>query len=241
MTANAIYYESSEKLSTKWIEKNSESHDFKDGKGKIVLKDSVEEIGGGAFENCSLESIVIPDSVTEIGELAFAWCADLTSILIPDSVTEIGSKAFYGCTELKLITVDPKNPVFDSRENCNAIIETETDMLIAGCQSTTIPASVKKIGNYAFAGCTGLGTIVIHDYVTEIGESAFEGCEALTSIVIPDSVTEIKYCAFRGCKNLSSIVIPDSVTEIDDLAFHGCDELPERTKKLLRSRYNYEF
>lgn len=192
----------------------------------IVIPDSVSEIGMDAFRDCSsLQTIVIPDSVTEIGGSAFSGCSSLQSIAIPDSVTEIGRRAFRGCSSLQSIIVDNNNPKYDSRNNCNAIIETSSNKLITGCQNTIIPDSVTVIDQFAFFNCSSLQSIVIPESVTLIWIGAFIGCSSLQSIVIPDSVTQIGIGAFKGCSSLLSIVIPDSVTKIGDYAFWGCSSL----------------
>ena len=194
--------------------------------GMCVIPDGVTEIGWGAFKGCtSLESIDIPNSVTEIGGRAFQGCTSLESIVIPNSVTKISWNAFLGCTSLESIQVDKSNPHYDSRNNCNAIIETSTNRIVRGCAKTTIPNSVTVIGSIAFSGCTSLESIDIPNSVTEIGEEAFEGCTSLESIVIPNSVTEIGGWAFYGCTSLESIDIPNSVTEIGEVAFYGCTSL----------------
>ena len=188
------------------------------GKKKIIEKE---------FQNREdITSVVIPDSVTEIGCLAFSGCTGLTSITIPESVTKIGVDAFDDCTGLTSITVDTKNPVFDSRDNSNAIIETKTNILVCGCKATNIPDSVTKIGRTAFYGCTGLKEITIPDSVTEIESFAFNGCTGLTSIDIPNSVTEIGY-AFRGCTGLTTVILhkPKGKIKIDKDAFEDCGKV----------------
>ena len=215
----------------------------------IEIPNSVTSIGEYAFRNCtSLTSIEIPNSVTSIVNYAFEYCTGLASVEIPSSVTSIGSYAFYYCTGLTSIVVDGNNTKYDSRENCNAIIETETNTLIIGFKNTVIPNSVTNIGErafydctgltsieipnsvtsigaYAFRNCTGLTSIEIPNSVTSIGYSAFEYCTGLTSIEIPSSVTSIGYCAFRWCTGLTCVVIGNSVTSIGSSAFSGCSGL----------------
>ena len=115
----------------------------KDASGSIIIPDGVTSIGDWAFKRCSsLKSIVIPESVTSIGDRAFALCDSLESIVIPDSVTSIGNMAFAHCSSLESIIVSPDNPVYDSRDNCNAIIETSTNRLIVKCRSTVLPDGI---------------------------------------------------------------------------------------------------
>ena len=149
----------------------------------IVISNGVTSIGAAAFMECdSLNSIVIPNSVISIEDNAFSGCSSLTSIVIPESVKSIGEGAFSGCSSLTSVVVAEGNTVYDSREQCNAIIHTATNTLISGCQNTIIPDSVKGIGDSAFYGCDSLTSIVIPDSVTSIGEAAFMGCDSLKSI-----------------------------------------------------------
>ena len=183
---------------------------------RIILTDGITKIGNYAFYRCTnLTNITIPDSVTSIGYSAFEGCASLTSITISDSVTSIGESAFKGCKVLSSIIVDERNAKYDSRNNCNAIIETESNCLIQGCKNTVIPHSVTSIGQNAFNGCTNLTNISIPDSVTSIGHNAFEGCTSLTSITIPDSVTSIESRAFRACKELTSIAVDKNNAKYD--------------------------
>ncbi|MBR5851153.1 MAG: leucine-rich repeat domain-containing protein, partial [Bacteroidaceae bacterium] len=159
----------------------------------ITIPNSVTSIGNDAFHYCTgLTSVVIGNSVTSIGSSAFSGCTGLTSVVIPNSVTSIENYAFSGCTGLTSIEVESGNSVYDSRENCNAIIETATNELIVGCQNTIIPSSVTSIGGYAFYNCTGLTNITIPNNVTSIRGRAFYKCTGLTSITIPNSVTSIE-------------------------------------------------
>ena len=160
-------------------------------------------------------NIIIPESitysgttysVTSIGDNAFRRSLWLTSVTIPNSVTSIGDNAFGGCSGLTSVTVDKNNGTYDSRDNCNAIIDTSTNTLIVGCKNTIIPNSVTSIGNSAFYGCTGLTSVTIPNSVTSIGDRAFSGCSGLTSVTIGNSVTSIGDGAFEYCWRLINLV-----------------------------------
>ncbi len=208
------------------------------GLKSVVISHSVTTLNGGVFANCTgLTGITIPDSVTSINGLdmdvfgeeggPFMGCTGLTEITIPASVEGVSNDAFVGCTGLRSIKVDKDNPVFDSRNNCNAIIRTEDNTLEIGCAQTTIPDTVTAIGNSAFLDCTGLTTIKIPNSVTAIDREAFSGCTGLTEIKIPNSVTAIGREAFSGCTGLTEIKIPNSVTEIGSSIFSYCTGLTE--------------
>ncbi len=97
----------------------------------------------------NISHITIPNYVKTIENYTFAFCQFLESILIPNSVTKIGDNVLFTPIDfLKKIVVETGNPVYDSRNNCNAIIETATNTLIAGCVSTIIPNTVTTLGEY---------------------------------------------------------------------------------------------
>lgn len=163
---------------------------------------------------------------------------------MPSSVESIGKRAFlsYRTTQ---IAVAEGNRHYDSRGNCNAIIETKSNILIRGCVNTIIPDDIVEIAEIAFSNCNltnitlpeglkrigkeafdrnELSYIDIPGSVEDIGGVAFRGC-SLKEVVLHNGLTSIGDWAFRGCYNLKTITIPESVNYIGEYAFEGCGRL----------------
>ena len=213
----------------------------------IEIPASVETIYGEAFNSCSsLETVTFAEGsqLSEILECTFAETA-LTSIEIPASVTSIAYDAFSKCQGLASITVANGNEVYESPDNCNAIIDKDSKALIIGCQNTIIPNTVESIGPSAFQDCPDLTSIEIPASVTEIGSGAFNNCSSLETVTFAEGsqLSEIGESAFQDCSSLetidfaecpqlseiggwafaetalTSIEIPASVTSIGEYAF----------------------
>ena len=202
---------------------------------EVVIPNSVTSIGKGTFANCSsLTEVVIPNSVTSIGGFAFMKCKSLAEVVIPNSVVCINSNSFIGWNG-KLECLSPSFVYEDNilfNKDKSRIISFRNQKLT----SYVIPASVTRIGEFAFSRCESLTEIVISDSVTSIGDHAFSRCHSLTEVVIPDSVISIGDGAFGSCESLRSVVIPDSVTSIGDWAFSYCS-FPYDLKQELISRF----
>lgn len=196
----------------------------------VKIPDKLTSIEEYTFYNCrSLKEFTIPNTVTNIGNYAFYQCLELTSITIPNNVTSIGNSAFGCCSSLTSIVVENNNPVYDSRENCNGIVDKRSNKLILACKNTVIPESVTSIGYSAFRGCSKMTDITIPNNVISIEDWAFDMCHSLTNITIPNSVTSIGNYVFYNCNSLTEITIPNSVTSIGDYTFLYCSSLNQIT------------
>lgn len=180
----------------------------------VKIGEKVKTIGIRAFNRCaSLSSISIPNSVTVIRQQAFENCTNLASISIGSGLKKFGehftesgfTNVFMYCTNIESIEVDKNNAYFDSRNNCNAILQKGGETLLLGCKNTVIPYGVKTIYENAFFKQSELSEIVLPYGVETIEKWAFYGCTGMTKLTLPYSITHIDNEAFSACKNLLSV------------------------------------
>ena len=192
----------------------------------ITLPNGLKSLEWGAFVDCdSLESVTLPESLTTINDLAFGECGRLKELFIPRSVNYIASGFISGCDSLMSLAVDPENPTYDSRSDCNAIILTSEDKLITGCPATVIPEGVSAIGDYAFMGINLPATFTLPQTIQSIGDNAFRGNVNLVDIVIPNATQWIGEKAFLSCRSLTSLTLPYALSHIGYKAFSECQNL----------------
>lgn len=205
---------------------SEEAFQFNDTIVDVVIPEGVTGIGSSAFSCCSnLKQVSFPDSLEKIGFTAFYNCESLENIYIPENVNTIATEAFSGCSNIKKIQVAVNNKVFDSRNNCNAIINTSNDELIVGCMNTRLEYGLKRIGQCAFRNVTGLYEINVPSSVASIGESAFYGCINLHNISLSENLQKIGERAFGSCEGITSIELPDGLKEIGSYVFSFCGNL----------------
>ena len=189
------------------IEKNSAFYLCKQLK-KIVLPDTVTDIGAKAFYNLSsLTSIVLSNSLKHLEYETFHGCTSLKTVVIPDGVTIIGYSAFANCTNLTNIKIPDSVIILDTYafSDCTSLTNIE------------IPASVKSIGSGAFIGCTNLKNVKISGPVTVIEKHTFRECKNLNVLYFPKTLKEIKDWAFYGCSNITDIYFPGTEEEYNKI------------------------
>lgn len=170
------------------------------------------------------DNTIIPQGVTRIEKDAFKYCRNMKKLKIPESLHKFSVKTFSCRMNIDFIEVEKENDYLDSRNDCNAIIRKNGNVLIYGCNNSTIPDGVECIDYRAFECCSGLNSIQLPDSVKVIGERAFAGSN-INSIFIPNGIKRIEDGTFSGCLNLSSISLPSSVVSIGDSAFENCSIL----------------
>ena len=192
----------------------------------IRFSSNLKKIGDEAFSGCeSLKEIKLPDSVEKIGSYAFFDCGENASIYIPKNLGKTDLRSAFDIEKISNITVADGNKFYDSRDNCNAVIETAANKLIFGTGNSTVPGSVSVIGSKAFADCSTMKTFTVPATVSKIEDHAFYNCSDLETVNFSEGLTNIGDEAFRYCDSLKDIKLPDSVETIGKDAFCGCNKV----------------
>ena len=209
----------------------------------------VTSIGTEVFDNPETTSIIMPEGLETIKDRAFEICRLTGTVRIPSSVTHIGEWNFVANNFIDSILVDKSNPRYDSRDGCNAIIETATNTLMVACNNTVIPNDITAIGDDAFVFLQK-ATFAIPQSVRSIGNHSFYD-SAIKSITLPDSLTSIGEYAFNRCmmlqrinlsarlatigkgafcaSGLQEITLPNNVVTVGDKAFSESKNLQSAT------------
>ena len=177
-------------------------------------------IGENAFFQCAnLTAVTFTEHVRDIAFDAFRFTG-LTEVFIPATVTHIGG-CFHNCFSLKRLEIDARNPIYDSRQHCNAVIETQANRLIDGCAATVIPDGVTSIGEGAFLQ-NPITSISFPPSVKVIEFAAFYQCRQLSNVHFSEGLTQIGNRAFGECLSLRSVVLPASLLSVGDYGFRSC-------------------
>ena len=150
---------------------------------------------------------------------------NVRELYISKDVRKIEPDMLAVLDNLTTIVVDEDNPYYDSRDNCNAVIDSQTNELIIGCQRTVIPAGIMGIGVYAFYGRSGLKSITIPYSISYISECAFEDCYNLVDVKMTSGIRHIGARAFAGCVSLMDVWVPEEITEVQEGAFESVNHI----------------
>lgn len=206
----------------------------------IDLSDATIVAGSGATDNelpeaafqttTNLKHIILPKNLTAIGSFAFQD-SGIEELVLPKTVTSLGRDIFYYARNLAALSVEDGNPVFDSRNNCNAIIETASNTLRIGCVNTVIPNTVTALGDMAFSGKPGLKEIVIPNSVTSLGWAAFWADTELTTVTMSAGITNLGESPFGGCDRITSLTIDPANPKYDSR--NNCNAIIETATNTL--------
>ncbi len=231
--------------------------------GNVILPDSLEYIGVGAFNGCGMAdfmSINIPKNLKVIDDYAFydcplLWLRDEEGEIAHNfkgsaKLEKIGRSAFYNCA---ILGADE----FGIDENYYVTWESGSLDLTGvneigeyaffsnwGIKSLVLGTGVEKVGSRAFNSCPDLQTVTVGPTVTEMGTRVFYNCTALERVVIGTGLKAIPDYTFYGCTKLSSVAFATGggVEHIGKYAFRGCEALASiNFGDSLKSIDNYAF
>lgn len=186
---------------------------------KVIIPSSIQRIQSRAFLNCTaLKSIGLSNAIKSLGAQAFCNCISLESIFIPASVNSIGYGVIMGCKSLKSVIVDGNNEKYDSRENSNTIINSETGELIGGCNASSFPSGIKKIADDTFYGCN-FTSVELPEGLESLGKYVFSSCLNLESISFPTTMKEYGEYTINGVSSMKQLIIKATVPPVDK--FHN--------------------
>ena len=195
------------------------AYTFAEYKGlkSVMISNDVTSVAEGAFQGCTgLKDVTIGSSVTSLGQYAFRNCTGMQNLTIGNSVNNIGNVTFGNCGDLRSIVVVKGNNKYDSRDNCNAIIVTNTNTLLRGCRNTVIPEGIKTIGYYAFESCKGMAYINIPNSVTDIDSRAFTYSDLKElEIHCNKAISNTFYDSYFNSSTLEKVILGSEVTTLD--------------------------
>ena len=178
------------------------------------------ESGQKVTNNENLSSLTIGGNVKSFNKDVF-----FSAVVYPNGYKDEDDK-MRRFPNLETIIVVPGNTTFDSRNNCNAIIQSEKGELLLGCKNTVIPNGVKKISAAAFRGCQGLKNIPFPASLTVIDSYAFSESH-IETLDLPVDLFHIGREAFYGCDSLLTLSLHSNGISIETRAFQHCSSLKE--------------
>ena len=182
------------------------------GFAHAYIEDGVSEVRGYAFSGCTaLSSARLPEECTLFEAGVFLSCKSLASVSLPKNIETLPESCFDGCTALRRIDLPENVTVFEHSafnlcESLTSLRLPEGLVTIGsncfdGCKSLSslvdksgdarLPASLREVGNYAFADCAALERISFDMPLEELGFSVFAGCTSLARVFLSKDIVHI--------------------------------------------------
>ena len=177
----------------------------------LTLGVGVEKIGARAFMNCEkLQTVTLPEGITSIADSAFLGCKSLYHINFPEGLKTIGRQSFWSTAigwlklprSLKSLGVGAFGNinVYGLDGGLPDLTEIpDSAFLRYNLYNLEIPATVKRIGKYAFANGSGSSSVKFKGAGFAIDEYAFTNSDGFTMEGL-ENAAEIMSNGIRGLK-----------------------------------------
>lgn len=198
----------------------------------IVIPADLDYLGACAFANCPLLTTfdLALKSNFVLRSSTFRNCSNFTTIINEDAITEFGSYFFDNCSKLSENYLTERHRVI-------------VHYLYQGCPSITtltIPKSIVRIGNYAFAA-SGLTHLTIPFTVKIIGQGIFYNCSKLVTVNFEAKIKKLEWYTFTHCTSLREFTPPPSVVELGGYCFYNCTNITHIDLNIFDSIRPYTF
>ena len=203
--------------------------------GKLVVPNTVREIGEQAFAQTYIDTLIIGDNVVSLGNELFYNCEYLRYCYIGNSVSTINSSIYRGCNSLETIYYNARkcNNGFANNQTIRNLIIGDSVKVIPNiafyrCKiegELIIPNNVDSIGSYAFYNCL-INTLILGDSIRYIGNSAFYNCNRISGVItLPKRLSYVSDYSFYNCTLLSGIELGNNIVSIGNCSFKSCINL----------------
>ena len=178
---------------------------------RIILPESIQEIGDFAFSRMEIKQINIPKSLRKFGRSSFSNCHWLSTnpLVIPEGVTSIPPPCFINCHCFNELVIPSTLNTIKELAFYNTRVE-----------KVNFPEGLEHIKTAAFYGCD-LIEAILPGTLKELSDGTFSMCPKLKEIKIAEGITKIPFDFVSYCQSLEKVNIPKSVIVIEEDAFGG--------------------
>ena len=195
--------------------------------GNLTLSNTIQVIPSFAFQSFYGKNVYIPATVETLDEYAFYRSPGIENVYFADDckVTQIPDYCFEDCAKLKLVKLHEGVKEIGAYAFSVATIGTNTNQI----SEITFPASLEKIGDYAFSYCGSLVSVnfASGSKIKQISTGAFGSCYKLERVTFGNTDKsvdlELGMRAFTMCDRLVTFDFPENLVSIGDECFGGSD------------------